>query len=204
MDSEKGEFQPVGDAGLVVDASQIVLHHLLLGVEFGCDFLVLAAFGNECDDLYFFRGQALQNARAHSIVRRHWRCAHALDDALAGGHTVQRVYQLHSGDRAKDDPLSPLRHRSVQFRAVLQDDDGLASNLFNPVDDLVQVRAYAGGKQNDVPAKGSDGVQKPLRVRALGDDLKIRFQREHARYTGAKNHLIVRENDSLCQRNLLS
>ena len=72
VDGEEGEFEAVGDAGLVVDAAQVVLDDLFLGAELVGDVFVLAALNDECDDLHLFGGEAVADAGADGSRRPAW------------------------------------------------------------------------------------------------------------------------------------
>jgi len=50
MHAIEREFQPIGDAELIVDFPQVVLDHLLRGANFLSDILVFQSLGNTADD----------------------------------------------------------------------------------------------------------------------------------------------------------
>ena len=52
MNREQGQFEPVGDASLIIDIPQVVLNYLFLRAELQGDVLVLAALHDERDDLH--------------------------------------------------------------------------------------------------------------------------------------------------------
>ncbi len=103
MNGEESEFETIGDAGLVINGAEVVFDDLLLGAELIGDVLILAAFGDESDDLKLLRREALENHDANAVGRGHGLDLGALNGAFARGDAMQTVNELRASNGAKDD-----------------------------------------------------------------------------------------------------
>jgi hypothetical protein len=203
MNGEESEFETVGDAGLVVDGAEVVLDDLLLGAELVGDVLVLAAFGDESDDLKLLRGEALEDHDADAVGRGHGLDLGALHGTLAGGDAVEAIDQLGACNGAEDDAFDAQGDRLVEDGVVLEDDDGTAASLLDPVEERVEVRGDAGGEDHDGLAQAANGVLKTLEVGALSSQLDIGLERENTRDARTEDDLVISQNNLQCHREFL-
>src|ERR1700730_4768733 len=96
VDGKEREFQAVGDPGLVIDASKIVLDDLLLRSKLRRDVLVLAALNDQRHNLHLLWRQPVANPRPHAVRRLHGRDVRALHKTLSLGHPAHAVHQRRS------------------------------------------------------------------------------------------------------------
>ena len=111
MDRKEGEFESVGDTALVVDASKIVLDHLLFGTELLGNVLVFAALNDQGDDLHLLRGQTIANPCSDAVGALHGGDVGTLHEALSAGDTANAIYQHAAANVAVKNPFE--EHREI-------------------------------------------------------------------------------------------
>src|ERR1700733_14681327 len=100
VDSEEGEFEAIGDSGLVVDDAQVILDDLLFGPELHCDVLVLASLHDEGNNLHLLRRHPVSHAGSDVVRGLHGGDVDALYKALSPAHSANAVHQIGSSDVA--------------------------------------------------------------------------------------------------------
>ncbi len=86
---------------------------------------------------------------------------------------------------------------------MLQDDDGTATGLLNPIKQGVEVAGDTGGEDHDGLAEATNRILKTLEVGALSGQLDIGLEGQDAGYAGPKDDLIISQNDLQCHREFL-
>ena len=127
----QGEFEAVGDAELVEDVVEVILHRLLADEELFANFLVAEALGDKLDDFFFAVaqeglfaaragigrfGKGLHDFGGHAIVEPDFAGMHAMNTfhQEIGGRLLQ-----HYTARAK---THGANHVTIVFRGGQNDD----------------------------------------------------------------------------------
>jgi hypothetical protein len=197
VDGEEGEFEAVGDAGLVVDVAEVVLDDLLLGAELGGDVFVFTALDDEGDDLHLLGGEAVADAGSDAVDGLHGGYVGALEAALAAGDAADTVDKGSAFNVAADDAVNESGDFVGDMLRVFSDEDEFAVVGVGLKDEGGEVGAEAGGDEDDGGAGGFHGGGEAGQVFALGDDANVVLQGEDAGSSGTEDGLIIGENDSV-------
>jgi hypothetical protein len=197
VDGEEGELEPVGDASLVVDGTQVVFDDLLFGSELRRNLLVLAALNDQGDDLHLFWSQAVANAGPDAVRGLHGGDVDGLHEALSTTYAANTVHQIGSGDVAAEDAVEEDGDLVGNVLGVLGDEDETATEGFGPGQKRFYVRMQAGGDHYDGAAEAIYGAEELWQIFALSGDAHIVFERQDSRCACPEDGLVVRENNSV-------
>lgn len=196
MNREERELKAVGNTDLVIDVSKIVLNHLFGGTELRGDLFVLESLNDQRNDAQLFRREAVANARSDDVVlRRFGGGSGVLNPGFAArdfAHTLDQRCSAHvAEDHAADAELQVLRAVVGAF----DDDDEARLDLLRGFDELANVHAHRGGKDEDVGAEALQRDHHAVGVFALRDDAEIVFDGQHLGGAGAEYGLAIGQNN---------
>lgn len=197
VDGEKRELQAVRNAGLVVNAAQVVFDDLLLGAELEGDVLIFAALDNESDDLHFLGGEPIADAGTDGILSLHGGEVGALHKALSTGDLADALDEVCAADTSADDALESTRDVGIYLFGVFGDQDGAAAGQVELGDEGGHFQAEARSEKNDGAAEGVHGVEELFGIVTLGDDADVVFESKDTGRSRAENCLIVSQNKSV-------
>jgi len=197
VDGEEGEFEAVGDAGLVVDSAQVVFDDLLLGAELAGDLLVFAALYDEGDDLHLFGSEAVADAGADAVGGVHGSDVGALHVTLASNDAADAVDKVGAGNAAADEAVEVDGNVVGELFVVLGDENDPAAERLGAGEEGGEVRVESGGDEDGGAAEAVDGGEEFRHIFALGDDTHVVFERENTCSTSPEDRLIVGENKSI-------
>ena len=197
VDGEEGELEAVGDAGLVVDAAEIVFDDLLLGAELAGDLLVFAALHDEGDDLHFFGGEAVADTGADAVGGVHGGDVGALHVTLATDDAADAVDEVGAGYAAADEAVEVEGDVVGEGFAVLGDQDDAAAKRLGVGKESDEVGVESGGDEDGGAAEAVDGSEEFRHVFALGDDAHVVFEGKNTCGASSEDRLIVGENKSI-------
>ena len=140
VDGEQRQFQAIGDAGLVVDAAQVILDDLLGGAEADGDLLVLAALDDKGDDLQFLGSEAVANAGTDGVlVEAGSLHACRADIAIPLSDVANAIDESWAGDIAVSGAVDAGGKPRLNGLAVLGNDDAAAAGGENARDEGLRV-----------------------------------------------------------------
>src|SRR5258708_2330936 len=190
VNSEEGEFEPIDDAGLVVDGTEIVFDDLFRGFEARGDFAILAALNNESYDAHLLGCESVADAASDEIF---FRCLgdHQLGrhPGISGGYATDALDQRVATDIAEDHPAKTELQVARGGVRVFCDDDPAATGRLQELAHAGHVGPQRGGKQDDGAWKGCDRVEKTLEIGALRNDPQFVMSGQHLCSAGAEYSL---------------
>ena len=98
-------------------------------------------------------------------------------------------------DIAKDNPVKARYGVGVEGLGILGNDDQLAAGDAGGLDKVGHIQLQGSGKENDRGAKGSNRLQKPVPIHALGNNADIILERKSFSYAGTENGLIISKDN---------
>lgn len=196
MDGEEGEFEAIGDAGLVVDAAEVILDDLLGGAEAHRDFLVFAALNDECDDLHLLGSEAIADSCADAVFfdGEVFRSAGS-DGPFAARDSANAIDESGAGDGAMHDAIDSHVEVRLNGFADFGDEEAMATVDVGFLYNLRDRQFERGSKDNGGTAEGFHRREKAVWFRALSDDAEVIFHGENLCGSRAENGLTIGEND---------